>query len=74
MIRFSLQSKSTPPLLSLSSFILSIELSYCFHSDPWKKEEVYLVQYAAVGSLGLLLRSNPGTLSLPYIFFASFLP
>eukprot|EP00026_Physarum_polycephalum_P006799 Phypoly_transcript_06851.p1 GENE.Phypoly_transcript_06851~~Phypoly_transcript_06851.p1 ORF type:complete len:545 (+),score=47.04 Phypoly_transcript_06851:115-1635(+) len=27
--------------------------------DPWKNEDVYLVQYAAVGSLGLLLRSNP---------------
>jgi len=27
--------------------------------DPWKTEEVYLAQYAAVGALGLLLRSNP---------------
>jgi len=27
--------------------------------EMWKREEVYLVQYAAVGALGLLLRSNP---------------
>jgi hypothetical protein len=28
--------------------------------DIWKKEEVYLVQYAAMQALGLLIRSNPG--------------
>eukprot|EP01103_Thecamoeba_quadrilineata_P000795 TRINITY_DN1069_c0_g2_i1.p1 TRINITY_DN1069_c0_g2~~TRINITY_DN1069_c0_g2_i1.p1 ORF type:complete len:1230 (+),score=233.00 TRINITY_DN1069_c0_g2_i1:59-3748(+) len=27
--------------------------------DPWKNEEVYLVQYGAMQALGLLLRSNP---------------
>lgn len=29
-------------------------------SDPWKNEQVYLVQYATMQALGLLLRSNPG--------------
>ena len=28
--------------------------------DLWKKDEVYLVQYAAMQALGLLIRSNPG--------------
>ena len=49
--------------LSLVPFITAFasEFLQLFYSDPWKNEEVYLVQYAAVGSLGLLLRSNPGT-------------
>eukprot|EP01118_Nematostelium_gracile_P011820 TRINITY_DN4259_c0_g1_i2.p1 TRINITY_DN4259_c0_g1~~TRINITY_DN4259_c0_g1_i2.p1 ORF type:complete len:380 (+),score=66.46 TRINITY_DN4259_c0_g1_i2:491-1630(+) len=29
-------------------------------TELWKKEDVYLVQYAAMQALGLLVRSNPG--------------
>jgi len=31
-------------------------------AEDWKREEYYFVQYAAAQALGLLLRSNPGTL------------
>jgi hypothetical protein len=50
-----------------------LQKSYCWYSDPWKNEEVYLVQYAAVGSLGLLLRSNPGMITSSSNFVNQFL-
>ncbi|XP_049852270.1 uncharacterized protein LOC126330068 [Schistocerca gregaria] len=39
--------------------VVDRDLKSCTNEELWKKEEVYLVQYAATQALSLLLRSNP---------------
>ena len=57
--------------MSLCNLHITLYISIYF-SDPWQSYDVYMVHYAAVTALGLLVRADPGNHQVvPFYSFSS---